>query len=86
MFVTVIPESYSVKNSPIPFRFYIFLRARIKGNCSLLETPDSLIMIDCGISRKKFCVGLKVNVNRNRARSYHFVHTRTPTTRLTVFR
>ena len=34
------------------FRLHI-LASGSKGNCSLLETPDGLIMIDCGISRKE---------------------------------
>ena len=35
-----------------------------KGNCTLLETPDGLIMIDCGISRKEILRRSKeLNVN-----------------------
>ncbi len=48
----------SRKKIPNAFRPTYSLRAD-QRQLQPAKTPDGLIMIDCGISRKKFCVGLK---------------------------
>ena len=59
------------------FRLHI-LASVSKGNCSLLETPDGLIMIDCGISRKEILRRSKeLNVNLSELVAIFITHEHT---------
>ena len=59
------------------FRLHI-LASGSKGNCSLLETPDGLIMIDCGISRKEILRRSKeLNVNLSELVAIFITHEHT---------